>query len=103
MSAVLPLKKDAPAPEAPPERPIRTVYYSDSRARVVEKVSRGKFARTAVPRAVDHMQVNHYSAILCEVYDDTTGVLHAVIKRSIARGEIHILYQREVQVEGVLK
>ncbi len=60
-------------------RPIRSVYYSDLSARTVEKVNRGAHARSAVPRAVDHMQVNHYAAALCEVYDDTTGELHAVI------------------------
>lgn len=104
MNAVLPLKKSAP-PEASeaPSRPIRSVYYSDHRARHVVKTSRGKYARTAVPRAVDRMQVNDYSAVLCEVYDDSNGVLHAVIKRSIDRGEIHILFQREVSTEGTLK
>lgn len=80
-------------------RPIRTVYYSDHRANVVEKVNRGIHARTAVPRAVDHMQLDHYGAVLCEVYDDQTGVLHAVLKHSLEKGAIHILFQREVTEE----
>lgn len=101
---VIPLKKQPePAALANPERPIRSVYYSDHRARHVVKTSRGKYARTAVPRAVDRMQVNDYQAVLCEVYDDSSGVLHAVIKRSVDRGEIHILFQREVSTEGTLK
>lgn len=83
----------------PTLRPIRSVYYSDLTARTVEKVNRGLHARSAVPRAIDHMQVNHYSALLCEVYDDTTGELHAVIRRKVDKGEIVILYRREVTEE----
>lgn len=81
-------------------RPIRSVYYSDRRGRVVEKVNRGAHAVTAVPRAVGHMQLDHYGAMLCEVYDDTTATLHAVIQRDFKRGKdkpkIEILFQRGV-------
>lgn len=89
-------------PEKRP-RPIRSVYYSDRQGRVVEKVNRSAHARTAVPNAIGHMQLDHYGAMLCEVYDDTTAELHAVIRRDFKRGKgkpkIEILYSRPVTID----
>lgn len=79
------------------DRPVRSVFYSDLRGNTVEKVNRGKYSETAVPRAVAHMQINNYGALLCEVYDDTSGVLHAVIRRFLDKNSISIIYEREVK------
>jgi hypothetical protein len=40
------------------------------------------------------MQVNHYGATVAEVYDDTSGALHAVVKRHV-QGNINIAYKRD--------
>lgn len=78
-------------------RPIQTVFYQ--RHNVV-RVTRSKWANTAVPNAVKHMQTNEYDATHCEVYDASTGVLHAVIKYHIGTNRIEILFKREVR-EGM--
>lgn len=76
------------------KRTIKTVFY---RVREVVKATHSSWANNAVPNAVGHMQVNQYDATHCEVYDTSSGELHAVIKRSIT-GDIHILFKREVKV-----
>lgn len=79
-----------------PKRPIKTVYYFGSRA---VKITRAKHANSAVPRCVDHLQLNHYNATLAEVYDDVNAELHAVVTRSV-KGTIKIVFKREVK-EGM--
>lgn len=80
-------------------RHIKTVYYSGvSHLSNVVKTTASAYAFNAVPNAVRHLQTNQYGATLCEVYDENNGVLHAVMKRNV-RGEIHILFKREV-VQG---
>lgn len=74
-------------------RSIKTTYYHGKK---LVRVNRAKFANNAVPLCVHHMQVNEYDATTAEVYDDSDGTLHAVIKRSI-KGDIHIVFKREVK------
>lgn len=76
-------------------RTIQTTYYG---GKSVVKNNTAVHANTAVLRCVDHMQLDHYSASVAEVFDHTTGTLHAVIKRNI-KG-IVIVFKREV-VEGM--
>jgi hypothetical protein len=83
-----------------PGRPIRSVYYHDHRAREVSRVNHAGHANHAVALAVEHLQVNHYEAVLCEVFDERDGVLHAVLKRPIGGTTISIIYEREVR-EGM--
>lgn len=78
-------------------RPIQTVFYQKHDA---VKVTRSKWANTAVPNAIKHMQVNQYDATHCEVYDASSGELHAVIKSYIGTNRIEILFKREVK-EGM--
>lgn len=80
-------------------RPIVTTYYKDLEATKVVKTNRAAHANSAVLRCVDHMQLNHYKARLCEVYDERDSKLHAVVVRELA-GEIHIAYKRPVK-EGM--
>lgn len=73
------------------ERTIKTVYYIRGKE---PKVTRSLDANRAVATCVLHMQINQYASHLAEVYDDDTGELHAVIKRSI-QGQLHIAYNRD--------
>lgn len=77
-------------------RSIQTTFYQ---GRTVVKVNTAVHANSAVLRCVDHMQLNHYSATAAEVFDNQSGVLHAVIHRSVT-GRITIIYKREVK-EGM--
>lgn len=76
--------------------PIKTVYYLKH---TVQRINHAAHANSAVPRCVGHMQLNRYSATTAEVFDTTTGELHAVITRSID-GTIRIVFKREVK-EGM--
>lgn len=75
---------------------IRTTYTFRNE---VTRINRAVHANSAVLRAVDHMQLNHYGATLAEVYDLNTAELHAIIKRTMS-GKIIIMYEREVK-EGM--
>lgn len=80
------------------KRPVQTVYYF---VEAVVKINYAAHSNTAVLRAVDHMQLNHYGATVAEVFDNTTGTLHAVVTRSFELpGKIEIVFRREVQ-EGM--
>lgn len=74
-------------------RTIRTVYYF---RKGEVKTNTAKHANRAVLHCVNHMQLNTYGATHAEVYDDHSGVLHAVIRRAL-NGDVHILYKREVR------
>ncbi len=71
-------------------RPIKTVFY-DGREEVHTNSSSNP--NRAVAQCVAHMQVNHYSATAAEVFDHTTGELHAVVKRHV-QGNINIVFKR---------
>lgn len=71
-------------------RPIMSQYINRFKE---TKVTRAKYASRAVPNAVMHMQMNDYDAFTCQVWDESTGELHAVIKRSV-KGDIRILFYR---------
>ena len=72
-------------------RPIKTVYRLAGEQVHVNSSSN---PNRAVAQCVAHMQVNHYGATVAEVYDDTSGALHAVVKRHV-QGNINIAYKRD--------
>jgi hypothetical protein len=72
-------------------RPIKTVFYN---GRDDVHTNSSSNPNRAVAQCVAHMQVNHYGATAAEVYDHTTGELHAVIKRHV-QGNINIVYKRD--------
>jgi len=76
-------------------RPIACIYYEDLRARNVVKTTRSKHPSSAILHAVDHLQLDHYGASLCEVFNSQTGVLWAVLKRTAQK--IEIVYKRKVK------
>lgn len=59
----------------------------------VTQVTRAKYASRAVPNAVMHMQMNDYGALTCQIWDEATGELHALVKRDL-KGNITILFSR---------
>jgi hypothetical protein len=77
--------------EVQSSRPIMTVYYTHSK--VVIRTNRAAHADSAVMHAVNHMQHDHYGADVCEVFDSTTGELHAVLKRTVM--EMRIIFKRD--------
>ena len=80
-------------------RSIETSYYrGNSNKKDLVKTNRAVHANSAVLRAVDHMQFNHYEATTAEVFDNDSGVLHAVLRRRMS-GDIEILYKRKVKEE----
>lgn len=72
-------------------RPIKTVFYV---GRDEVHTNSSSNPNRAVAQCVAHMQVNHYAATAAEVYDHTTGELHAVVKRHV-QGNINITYKRD--------
>lgn len=91
---VRPLKHRVPAFGT---RPIRSDFYEGvTRRGEPVRVNRARWALKAVPNAIIHMQLDTYRARLCEVYDESTGELHAQIKRGI-NGDITIHYARPIR------
>lgn len=70
--------------------PIKSVYYQGRE--VVKKNSSSNPLRCA-SRCLEHLRLNSYEATHAEVFDETTGTLHAVLKRDV-KGNIHVLYER---------
>jgi hypothetical protein len=77
------------AEEASPRHIVSQYLYGHKETRV----TRAKYASKAVPNAVMHMQMDDYQANVCQVWDESTGELHAVIKRNV-KGAIYILFSR---------
>ena len=73
---------------------IKTVYYATRGRKEVVRTTSAATGTNAVPHAVKHMRSNRFSAEAAEVYDSSTGALHAVIHRSVG-GKITILFERE--------
>ncbi len=75
-------------------RTVISVYYQ---GKTVVKKTYAKYANNAVPNSVKHLQLGAYDATHVEVYDEASGVLHAVVKRFIGSNEIRVLFKREVK------
>ncbi len=73
---------------------IVTVYYDSKKSKRVLKTNYAKHARSAILRAVDHMQMNDYSAFVAVIHDEGTSELYAIITRSVT-GEIRIVFRRD--------
>ena len=65
------------------DRVIQSVYYKDLEATQIIKQNMSRYAATAVPNAIKHMQNNHYGAMLVEVHDLITGEVYAVIRSTV--------------------
>ena len=76
-------------------RTIKTVYFDHKRQTI--KTNSSLDANQAVGKAVLHMQINRYGATSAQVYDDSTGELHADIRRAQS-GTITIVYKRDPTV-----
>jgi hypothetical protein len=82
-------------------RNIKTKYYVGKRYSAPIQTNSGSDSNLAVAQAVLHMQVAHYRdingtpATSCEVYDNESGALHAIVTRSPATGQIQIAYKRD--------
>lgn len=72
-------------------RPIKTMYYS---GREVKHTNSSNDANKAVGQCVVYMQVNYYGAMSAEVFDNETGELHAVVRRTVS-GMVTITYRRD--------
>lgn len=75
-------------------RQIKTKFYAGRDYANPVKINSSSDANTAVATCVLHMQINHYGATTAEVYDDSSGQLHAIVKRSI-NGQLTISYRRD--------
>lgn len=71
--------------------PIRTIYRL---GRETQRINAAGSGTTAVPLAVMHMRCNSYEADVAEVFNNDTGKLHAVLRRSVT-GKVTILYETE--------
>ncbi len=79
---------------------IQTTFYGpgtpEGDAKPEVKINLAKHPRSAVLRAIDHMQLNTYGAVACEVFDTNTNERHATIRRYIGEGNrIEIEYGRD--------
>lgn len=75
-------------------RTITTEYFSPTDHKTPVKVNLSASPQSAVMLAVGHMQMNDYGAELCNVFDNQTAELHAVIKH-YPDGHIRILFKRD--------
>ena len=75
------------------ESAVRTIISQYTNGHALCKMTRSRHANNAVVNAVMHMQLDHYKALVCEVWDEGTGELHAVIKRNV-KGTITVLFHR---------
>jgi hypothetical protein len=78
------------------KRPIVTTYYEDFKANKMVKITRSLHANSACMNCFNHMQLDHYKALVAEVYDERTGSLHAVFRHKI-NGGIETIFKREVK------
>lgn len=85
-----------PYKDKKPQHTIQTDYYDGKK---LVRSNHAKHPNSAVCLAVKHMQTRRYSATTCEVFDTSSGELHAVLKMPIAKDEILILYKREVKAD----
>lgn len=73
-------------------RPIRTDYYRRSK---LVKSTHSTWANNAVGNAVKHMRSQRYDSSHCEVYDQTTGELHAVLRYFMGKNRTEIVYKQK--------
>lgn len=82
-----------------------TGYLGGGRRQQVTRTTRSANPNNAVTNCIRHMQINHYDATHAEVWDTTTGELHAQVKRRVD-GNILILFKRDPRdfvARGVLE
>jgi hypothetical protein len=77
------------------ERPIRSDFYS--RKELVKKTA-SKWACTAVPNAISHLQWGDYDATHVEVHDLRDGKLLAVVRARLNGAQkriLEVLYEHQ--------
>lgn len=77
------------------KRVIRTVFTNHLGE--IIKINRSAHAHAAVMKAVDYLQRDYYTdARVVEVYDDSNGVLHAII--AWKDQSLVVLYKRDPRI-----
>jgi hypothetical protein len=77
---------------------IQTTYYEPTANPEINlecQINLARHPRSAVLRAIDHMQMNTYGAVVCEVFDTNTCEVHATIKREIGSDDLLVSYGRD--------
>ncbi len=74
-------------------RSIKSVFYNHKKEPL--RVNSALHIEWAVPRAIWHMQIDHYSARVCEVFDELTGELWAVVVRHTDR-RVVITFKQDI-------
>jgi hypothetical protein len=77
-------------------RPVLTTYYEDLKAKKVVRRNRSSAPLRAMELCLRHMRRNNYDARLAEVYDETTGKLYGVMKRT-ADGQVHPVFEEPLK------
>jgi hypothetical protein len=72
-------------------RKIRTEYYNLNSE--IIKVNKALHPRSAVLRALDHIQMDDYGARSVSVTDEETGALHALMMRTPKH--VNIIFKRD--------
>lgn len=72
-------------------RNIRTEYYNHKAETL--KVNNASSPRSAILRAVDHLQTNTYGAKVADIFDNETAELYAVVVSDL-HGKISIAFQK---------
>lgn len=88
MSKIVPI-------QAPTERTIITTYYVNSRRLESMRVTRSKYPRSAMMRALDAMSMDKYpGATVAVIYDEEYGQDHGIITRH-KNGQITVDFERD--------
>ena len=76
-------------------RPIRAIYFNGKKDPV--HTNAGRYPRTMILHAVDHLQLDSYGAKVAEIFDQDNGILHGVLRMYLVEGKpkIEILYKRD--------
>lgn len=81
----------------PNSRPVVTNYYKDTKGKKLLRVTTAKWPNRAVLRAVDHIQKDHYDAVVAEIIDtSSSNTLHALVVRRPGSSQIKVTLKREI-------
>jgi hypothetical protein len=81
------------SPKEAPKWTIRCLYYNNSKQLI--KTVAARYPRSAILRALDHMQMDDYNARIAEIIDQAIGTLHCVLRRSPM--EVTVVYKKEAE------
>jgi hypothetical protein len=77
------------------KRQIVTTYWAANGAKRLENVKQNRaiHIRSAIMRALDHLASDEYSASVCEIWHNRTGILIAAMRRTPRR--VEVMYKRD--------